>query len=61
MTITIGWWLLPLSITLASFAWAILTPARKGGDYSVDLFPLFRFAAAVIVSLAAWLVWALLT
>jgi hypothetical protein len=57
MTFTIGWWVLPTIITVALFAWALLTPMHRGGDYSFDLLPIFRFGGAVIGSLAVWLVY----
>ena len=62
ITITLGWWVLPLAITLASLLWAFLTPAKPmRGDYSFpDVMPAIRFAGALILSLVAWLIWALL-
>jgi hypothetical protein len=53
---------MPLAITAASMSWAIFTPGEPmQGDYSFpDSMPLVRFAAALILSLAAWLAWALL-
>lgn len=60
MTITLSAWWLPFVVTLALFAWAVLKPAANGGDYSFDLMPLVRVAAALVLSLMAWLVWALL-
>lgn len=61
MTITIGWWALPLLVTIALFAWAFIIPAQKGGGYGVDLMPLLRLGAAAILSLSSWLIWALLS
>jgi hypothetical protein len=61
MTVTFGWWVIPLAITLGTMSWAILTPgAPMRGDYSFpDPMPAIRFAGALIVSLVAWLIWAL--
>lgn len=63
ISITLGWWALPLAITLVSLSWAVFTPAKPmRGDYSFpDPMPAIRFAGALILSLAAWLIWALLT
>jgi len=61
--LTIGWWTIPLATTLASLSWAIFTPAKPTrGDYSFpDVMPAIRFAGALILSLASWLIWALLS
>ena len=69
MTITIGlgWWLAPLSVTIAAFALAwYLTdrPSRASGhcrDLVGALFAVLLFGSAVIVALLAWLIWAVLT
>jgi len=57
----IGWWLAPLAITLLSFGWAILTPASpyNGSKYFPDPMPFIRLVGAIVISLVAWLVWAL--
>jgi len=55
MTITIGWWVLPLLVTIAGIV-IVLKP--EPGGYIQDRF--FTVPACLIVSLAAWLVWALL-
>lgn len=58
MTFTIGWWALPTIITVALFVWAgWKEPDRR--DYAMDLAPLFRGCVAIIGSLIAWLIWAL--
>jgi len=64
--ITIGWWLLPLLITAASFAWAVVeskADAKQGdglfGGFTVVLAVMFRMPVAAAVSLLAWLIWAL--
>ena len=64
-TISIGWWLLPVSITVASFSWGLWVRESErptggmfdGLDAAVGL--MIRVPSAAAVSLAAWLVWAL--
>jgi hypothetical protein len=66
VSITLGWRLMPLLLTIASFAWAI--PMREderpnGGMFSglgYALGGLFRCGVAAIMSLIAWLIWSLL-
>lgn len=65
MTITIqsGWWIVPLLVTIVAFAWFFWADndnVSSGRDYGAGaLISLFLFCLALIVSLAAWLVWAL--
>lgn len=42
MTITVGWWALPMLVTLATFGYALAIPGEPmRGDYSFpDLMPL---------------------
>ena len=61
MEVTFGWWAIPLMITCVSLTWALITPAEHSGGYGIDILPLFRAAAAIIVSLASWLIWSLAT
>lgn len=64
-TIELGWWLVPVGATIAAFICAYaLSPKRKPptglgslGDGVVDL---VLFGAATILSLTAWLIWAVL-
>lgn len=60
ITLTLGWWLIPLAITVASWAWALMTPSDPSGPFAIDPMPLIRAGTAAIISLFAWLVWALL-
>lgn len=65
MTIEFGWWLLPLSVTFAAFVWQwrVHKDERPAGDYAVigaAFGRLITFMAAVVVSLIAWLVYAIL-
>ena len=57
MTITIGWWATPAIFTVVSLVWAFL-PSREQG-YGADVVGIVQFLASIIVSLVAWLVWAL--
>ena len=58
MTFTLGWWALPTIITVALFVWSGWY-TDKSRDYAPDLTGLFRGVVAIIVSLVAWLIWAL--
>lgn len=67
MTITVssGWWLAPFMVTLASFGWAMFINRdnQPGGDYAAlggAMVTLFIYGIATIVSLIAWLIWAVL-
>ncbi|MBN7758966.1 hypothetical protein JYP46_19235 [Nitratireductor aquimarinus] len=50
----------PALVTVFLFGRAIAIPPQNRGDYGFDIMPLLRFGAAVIGSLLAWLVWALI-
>jgi len=59
MAVTIGWWAVPALITVVSLGYTTLWPSNGNGvGYAVQC--LVQFMAAVIVSLMAWLIWALL-
>lgn len=61
-TIEIGWFLAPLAITIVAFVWAgIATPPNDGNYFGNAVAGLFTYGAALIVSLIAWLIWAVLT
>jgi hypothetical protein len=71
-SISLGWWLLPAVITAIAFAWAGALGRRqcssspKGGDYNFStlfdgIFCGFVLLVATVVSLIAWLVYALAT
>lgn len=53
-------WLIPAAVTVAVFGWAVSRPI-KTGDYCFDFTPIFALGGAVIASLVAWLVWAIVT
>jgi len=60
----LGWWLLPLMVTIATFGSSILYAAKAdmGGDFGwVGVFVQFfaRLVASAFLSLTAWLVWAI--
>jgi hypothetical protein len=62
MEITLGWSLIPIAITVISFVIANRYDAPRGGGYiNADFEGLFRFTFGFIVSLIAWLVYALAT
>lgn len=63
MTITIGTWAIPLAVTVAIWAWAVLQPSRQptsSYDFGGAADALVRLVVALPVSLIAWLIWALL-
>lgn len=68
LSLTLGWWIVPVVITLVSYLVAYLaTPSRTNsydwygfGTLFDGIIILFGLLAATIVSLVAWLVWALL-
>lgn len=65
VTVALGWWLLPLALTVLSLAWAI--PMRADELPTGSMFDglgyviggALRVSAAIILSLIAWLIWAL--
>lgn len=62
--IEIGWWLIPLAISILAFLWAVVaTPRSNPGYYGYGsaIAGLFTYVPALIVSLIAWLIWAVLT
>ncbi len=65
MSITIGWWGIPLAITILAFVWAELKVRNepRSGDYDFGraITALMSGGAAVVVSLVAWLIYALAT
>lgn len=63
-TIHFGWWLLPAIFTLSAFTWAFWVDRdnRPSGDYSAigsSMATAMVHGIALVVSLAAWLVWSL--
>lgn len=58
-TITFGWWIVPALITAASFAWAFWPDNSTG--FGAAVAGLIQSLIALVLSLAAWLIWSLLT
>lgn len=63
---TIGWWAVPLALTFAAYAVAIVKiPSAKPSGFLPDMGPAIlgfvNLACATNASLAAWLIWAVLT
>lgn len=62
LTIDFGWWLAPLALTLAAFAWAFIKcPSSQYPSYADGITAMFFYFPATIFSLIAWLVWAVMT
>jgi len=61
MDIHLGWWVLPLAISCAAFfaSWAATELNQRGMMAGLDGLLFGRLA--LIVSLIAWLIWAVLT
>jgi hypothetical protein len=59
-TITLGWWVLPLVVTIAVWGWAFAQPVRHS-SYMPDPMPILYGGGAIIVTLLVWLIWALFT
>lgn len=63
LTITLGWWVIPAAVTIASLIWALVPrrSERRSGDYDFAFWipAAFRLAVSIIVSLALWLTWSL--
>lgn len=62
MTLVIGWWGVPLLITIVTMVWVMWPSGNQfsNSGYGIDVTPLLKLGAAVIVSLVSWLIWALL-
>ena len=72
MTIVLGWWLIPLLVTLVSFGlawWLSVTPGTEFDSLSfipfglmIDIvYGVFCFGGATIISLIAWVIYFALT
>ncbi len=65
MTITLGWWCLPLAITIATYVgfgmagW--FTSRNSGYGFGGDIGPAIALIGWLVISLFVWLVWAVLT
>ena len=62
MTLTIGWWVVPLFLTIIAFVIPIIRDMKRTDHH--DMFsglPLvIEEVGAIIFSLVVWLIWALL-
>ena len=63
VTIGLGWWLAPLTVTFESFAlaWWFSRPSNGNGDIVGAMVAVIFFSWAVILALVAWLIWSVLT
>ena len=66
LVIILGWWLLPLAITITAFAWALWDREDErstGGMFDgmgAAIILAIRVPVAACASLFAWLIWSLL-
>src|SRR3546814_513129 len=63
ITISLGWWIVPATITLATVIFA-LWPGKAPhgfGNLGDDYVAFALFIMGIIVSLSAWLIWSLLS
>jgi hypothetical protein len=60
-TVDFGWWMIPFAITLATFGLAAFSSRDMGNDtYGAGaVISLGFYMAASVISLLAWLIWAL--
>lgn len=66
ITLTFGWWLLPAIVTAAVFGFVIWQERKRPsvgglGDVGGAAITFMGALVAAVVSLAAWLIWSLLT
>tara|TARA_R110002020_G_scaffold53905_8_gene150473 strand:+ start:10566 stop:10766 length:201 start_codon:yes stop_codon:yes gene_type:complete len=66
MTIYLQWWMLPALVTLLTYGFTVwrISTAKTSGDYGhigQALAFVAMLCASTIISLMAWLLWALLT
>jgi hypothetical protein len=65
--ISIGWWMLPLTVTIAVVIWTVwdgrrATRENRGSLFNMDpMIWLVFMLRGLTVILAAWLIWAVLT
>jgi hypothetical protein len=66
-TLVADWWLAPLAVTIIAFGWSTFKCSSiqpSGGGSFPDMPPLvwlFFHSVAFVVTLIAWLIWAVLT
>lgn len=59
MLIEFSWWVIPFTITIGSIVYMVTAPADSG--LGGDISSLITGLALIILILASWLIWALLT
>lgn len=60
VTITIGWWIIPLLLTAVAIVWAFVAGSDNGGGFMSGIGVFFTLVPALIISLVAWIVYAIL-
>ncbi len=61
-TISAGWWLLPLAVTIAAFGYAaVVTRPSSSPGYGDGIVGAFFYGFALIMSLGAWFIWSVLS
>lgn len=62
MSLALAWWAFPMAITGCAFAWAALASAPSDRpSYADGVLMIFAYGVALILSLIAWLIWAVMT
>lgn len=61
MSVSIGWWIAPTAITSIAALIAIYPDKRLKGDPAECVVNAIIWMGAIILSLASWLIWSLLT
>lgn len=56
LTVTIGWWLVPLALTIAAWFPTVRYQPSAGG-YLPDITPLFYAGGSLIATLVVWLIY----
>lgn len=57
MEIHLGWWLAPAAVTIALWIWASRVAESGGSHWGGDIGNAIVFAAALIGTLASWVVY----
>lgn len=65
ISLSLGWWLAPLAVTIIAFAWHFLLwanqpPPSGYGAIGDGIAATASFLLALVVSLVAWLIWAVI-
>lgn len=54
MNVQIGWWAVPLLMTVITWAWALLRPTREDA-YGFDIGYMISLFMAIVMTLGYWL------